>query len=81
MTNGRDHAFPVQRNDKDSGADGLTKREHFAAMAMQALLSNAFLFQMQAEQLAEGEKVKFNAGAESVLFANELIEALNKEAK
>ena len=60
-------AFPVpEKHISEHTEYGLTKREYFAAMAMQGLLAN-------------GKYIcnyKF-LGEESVMFANALIEALN----
>jgi len=71
ITKPNDPARPVSiktslRNDPEYC--GLTKREHFAAMAMQGLLSNADLA-ITAIQIANW----------SVEQANELIESLNKK--
>lgn len=49
---------------------GLTKREYFAAMAMQGILSNASRIK------EENHWCKF-----AVIYADALIEALNKETK
>ncbi len=46
---------------------GLSKREYFAAMAMQALVTRGV------------HSIKENAADQSVLYADALIEALNKE--
>jgi hypothetical protein len=60
-------AFPmVENKDTISYNKGLTKREYFAAMAMQGLLANGNYI----------TNYKF-LGEESVMFANALIEALN----
>lgn len=70
MTNGTDLAFSNPGSDYISASDGLTKREYFAAMAMQGLLGN--------ERILNDGVVVANT---SVLVADALIEALNKEAK
>lgn len=76
MTNGKDAAFarPTSIDETDgtlsdgnrqvAEAQGLTKHEYFAAMAMQGLIAN-------------GNLHAYNCAAESVEFANALIEALN----
>lgn len=65
MTNPNDNAFP---NSAYPSAAGLTKREYFAAMALQGLHANRpYAFTVD------------NAG-ESVKAADALIAALNKEA-
>lgn len=58
-------AFPQQ------GADGLTKREYFAAMAMQGFISNSFI-----GKFSPAEIVKL-----SVETADALIAQLNKATK
>jgi hypothetical protein len=66
MTNPNDSATGFAWSQEQQGTSGLTKREYFAAMAMQGLLAN-------------GKYIcnyKF-LGEESVMFANALIKALN----
>lgn len=80
MTNGNDTAFPTDvwcesRNGGfyQEGTDpGLTKREYFAALAMQGMMANA-------THLQEVEPEEWLDNAVSI--ANALIEALNREAK
>lgn len=81
MTNPNDSVYPkmnelLDKNDKENdGAiivyneTSLTKREYFAAMAMQALLSRNSLFGFTPQQYAEA----------SITFADALIEELNKQ--
>lgn len=64
MINGERAAFPVVGNDPDFG--GLTKREYFAAMAMQGLIAGQWHNSM-AQQAVE--------------FADELLEALEPKEK
>ena len=59
-------AFPADYNTHGEG--GLTKREYFAALAMQALLSDSQLNGYTPQQYAEG----------AVEYADALIEELNK---
>jgi hypothetical protein len=85
MTNGNDGAFPSMTSyrlkageserEKTETIGGLTKREYFAAMAMQGLLSNA-------EAVTEISKADFGPLQQyAVRFADALIDALNQEAK
>ena len=60
--------YPIVHPDEDV-IIGLTIREHFAAMAMQGLASNSGLDIMTARQYAN----------DGVMFADALIEALNKQ--
>jgi hypothetical protein len=77
MTNGNDLMYPVvESTDGSTGRmecvePGLTKREYFAAMAMQGILANN----------AEGntEWLYDIIGQHSVLAADALITELNKE--
>lgn len=64
---GEDSAFPFEAEDR-KGNEGLTKREYFAALAMQALASNTELEYLSGSQIAE----------DAVKFADALIEELNK---
>lgn len=45
MTNGNDPVYPITYKDQceDNFKSGLTKREYFAAIALQGILSNAHL--------------------------------------
>jgi hypothetical protein len=78
MTNGNDSVNPIigSIGDEDHGGkgvfmncDGLTKREYFAVMAMQAVVTNSDY----------GESVSADADI-AVKYADALIDALNKEA-
>lgn len=64
-TDGKDAAFA---SDGEYDTYGLTKREHFAAMAMQGVLSSL-------EAVEKAEKIALAA----VLMADALIAELNKE--
>jgi hypothetical protein len=68
MTDGKDAVY-------SSGEQGLTKREYFAAVAMQGLMANP----AYPEMVARGVKLDATFIAEAVLFADALIEALSKE--
>lgn len=70
MTNGNDAAFSrggfaMTAEDYDLGAEGMTKREYFAAMALQGLC-------------AKPDFDSADAPSEAVLVAEALIEELNK---
>ena len=69
-TNSDDYAFSSVRdiNGIVYWELGLTKREYFAAMALQGLLANKYVLQEHAPE-------------EAVYIANELINELNKETK
>ena len=71
-TDGNDPAFatPDLHNQNGltyMGSPGLTKREYFAAMVMQALITKSVY------------DFRENIAHQSVLYADSLIEALNKE--
>lgn len=71
MTNKDDYAFAskaVSVNGAVFGSDGLTKREYFAAMAMQGLMANPIY---NAKNYADAMR-------EAVTNADALIEVLNK---
>lgn len=86
MTNGNESAYPFAETVKSEHRDilgnpqvnfhtemtgGLTKREHFAAMALQAV-------DVQAHVASPAAK---NIAASAVNIADALIDALNQEAK
>lgn len=63
---------------------GLTKRELFAAMFMQSLLSNPERYKYIAEKVANGmsqEEASSKNAHKAVLLADALITELNKEEK
>jgi hypothetical protein len=60
-------AFPY---DFERGAGGLTKREYFAAMALQGILASSAQFSNEEDQ---------ETGHRAVLEADFLIQELNKE--
>jgi hypothetical protein len=65
----------VKTDPEDQVSAYLTKREHFAALALQALLANPYY----AQQMDTGERL--GSAAQVALFhADELIAALNKES-
>lgn len=66
-TNPNDTVSPVNENHLATWGTGLTKREHFAAMAMQGILSGA-----------TKELAFVDIGVQSVSIANALIAELNK---
>lgn len=74
MTNGNDGAYAragswLTSEDGDPGEQGLTKRELFAAMAMQGMFTN---------ELLSGSEENANIAKDAVSAADALIEALNK---
>jgi hypothetical protein len=70
MTNGDTPTYPLERSyDKTWVANGLTKREYFAAMAMQG---------MQSDNPSMGLRSSFLAKY-AVEMADALITALNEE--
>ena len=88
MTNGNDAAHPTLEqngNERWNTEYGLTKREHFAAIAMQGILcqlrSDIQTAKLQAEYYAKSypDKTMFEAVAiESTLMADALISQLNQ---
>lgn len=84
MTNPNDPTFTtseiVQFNSGPALATmgGLTKREYFAALAMQALVSNSSIFDFFQRAKISPKEVREETGKTAVQFADALIEALNK---
>jgi hypothetical protein len=72
-TNSEDHAFPMS----DLSELGLTKREYFAALAMQGLLSNAHVV----FAIRIGDDGMERVAKASIVMANILIKELNMEKK
>jgi hypothetical protein len=80
MTDGNDNAFPNSETDIDFEGDldpldiiiagGLTKREYFAAMALNGLISS--IGQHDVSDYAD-------LASDAVLVADRLIESLNRE--
>lgn len=75
MSEGSDAAFPYNERNNDDGShyfshDGLTKREYFAGLAMQAIVTGLGRQQV----LHDSGMAKF-----AVVWADELISALNAE--
>lgn len=60
-----DPAFATSSTTRHSGTNGLTKREYFAAAAMQGLLANS-------------KNLQVVIGESAVIMADALIKALNK---
>lgn len=74
--NRSDHESPRPRfrsNEWASAEDGLTKRELFAALAMQALVNRNGYVGHPGEQ----DKMTANMARHAVLYADALIKALN----
>ncbi len=65
MTKPQDQAFPVPTTEHDGGHFGLTKREHFAALALQGIASR-------------GATDPKYAAISAVMYADALIAALNE---
>lgn len=74
MTNGDDYAFhdPTFWVDGSTMMAPITKREYFAAMALQGMLSNAT---WNSEQIVDHKRM----GRAAVIYGNGLIAALNQE--
>jgi hypothetical protein len=82
MTDAHDSAFAyptVEYQDEDrgdvridEGQRGLTKREYFAALAMQAMASRPDFYYTDSDRMSANT---------AVMWADALIAALNKEAK
>jgi hypothetical protein len=71
MTEGKDNAFP--HRDTADNHTGLTKREYFAAMAMQGWLASFSGVETMPLPIRVSEK--------AVAFADALIEELNRTTK
>jgi hypothetical protein len=67
MENGNQPAYPQKKEFIDVDETGLTKREYFAAMAMQGILANA--------SWNDGGNPK-HVSESSVVFADELLKQL-----
>lgn len=84
MTNPNDLAYPIvhqspEREFETQFHNGLTKREYFAAMAMQGLLANS---EHRKEYKGQTYLMEYNIYADqSAKLADALIEALNKTEK
>lgn len=86
MTNANDAAFPVLSQTESAEywntVPGLTKREHFAGLALQGLLSNSdSLRELRKESGDDWEKYNALVGAFCTNMADALIELLNKPTK
>lgn len=60
---------------------GLTKREHFAALAMQGMLANSYWSELMFKSKFDDKKIYSVISKDAVAHADALIEALNKEGK
>jgi hypothetical protein len=79
-TDGNDQAFATAALDgmgRSIRKNGLTKREYFAAMAMQGLAANTFLSKAAVEDLLQHRRT-IGVPQIAVQVADALIEALNK---
>lgn len=65
MTDGNDQAFPLPETAQWGRVEGLSKREYFAAKAMQGICAKY------------GTEFQRPTSREAVLYADALIEALN----
>ena len=80
-----DPAFPTCHEKAWQNAEGriinqgLTKREYFAAMAMQGIISNKGIVQLIIEQNSEPEFVHSVGSKMALAWADALIAELNKE--
>ena len=80
MTNGNDEAFG---HGSDNGhCEGLSKREYFAAAAMQGLLANSVRYKYIENEMAKGrlsqQEASMKNANKAVYLADALIEALNE---
>ena len=79
MSNSDECAFPVEESELVNFHKGLTKREHFAGLAMQALLSNSLMGDASMHESPE-EWVK-QITESGVEFADALLKELDKGSK
>jgi hypothetical protein len=75
MTNAKDPIHFMDSNVKYN--EGLTKREYFAARAMQGMLANKSIFNGEIEGNHDAENYDF-IGKEAAFIADALIKALNE---
>lgn len=76
MTNGNDCAYPADSNTQTDG--GLTKREYFAAMAMQGILASA-TYEPDGRFTVNGSNLDIHLiSRDSADCADALISALNQ---
>lgn len=89
MTHATDGAYPLPYSEEIAHSFGLTKREYFAAMAMQGLMANPERYKYVVKKMdinrhvnespwSHEEATRHNA-EKAVYLADALIEALNKE--
>lgn len=76
MTNGNDQTHPIAENTL-SGYGGLTKREYFAAMALQGICANPEFYKIASKRLIPDQMGVFYAEA-ATQQADLLIDELNK---
>ncbi|AFZ31651.1 hypothetical protein Glo7428_3164 [Gloeocapsa sp. PCC 7428] len=79
-TSGNESAFPYLDGDGNLTMSeiGLTKRELFAALALQGLLSNPFVMGRTPKELVESIMAGYDIPDLAVLVADNLIERLNE---
>lgn len=70
-------AYPVDCGEMGM-SEGLTKREYFAAMAMQGMLANPKVFELLVQRITPKKHAEFLNHA-AVEQADALIEKLNKQ--
>jgi hypothetical protein len=75
----KDAVFPqnIEHSDGNVTFKGLTKREYFAAMAMQGLVSNLSKY-VQVHQKSSGHELVYPTMDTAVIIADALIAELNK---
>lgn len=88
MTNPNDQAYPMAAgptitedgftNPVHPESYGLTKREYFAAMAMQALVANSANFEFFQRTAIDPKEVREQTAITAIQFADALILALNQ---
>lgn len=75
-----DKTYPDRSAFPNRMGDGLTKREYFAALAMQGILANDELVTSVAEGANPQESLARAVARHSTIYADALIEALNSNA-
>ena len=77
QTNGNDQAFPLSGKNSDAEA-GLSKREHFAALALQGLLATPEDPSDQYDGVKTFADLRKHFARKAVEYADDLIAALNE---
>lgn len=77
MENSKKSAYPLGVHTSNANA-GLTKREYFAAMAMQGLLANPRLSDLQTMERFNGKTVGESLAIISIEYADELLKQLEQ---